>query len=223
MKTIKLMAFGLLAALALLTSSCNEKGNPEYTMFMAFVTYEGSTDAGSKFTTRENGDSPLVTFTSTTVLKEEQYPKGTRYIIGYTNESEQRFQSGPISLMAIIPIANGPVHRATKQSIEAIYTDMVQLTLLQRTGKFINIEAVAPVQFQPKQFGLYVDDTTMGNEIPDVYVGFESDNTGGAQRQFYGSFDISSLWDLPTCKGIKIHYHSNGMEKDFIYEKPAEN
>lgn len=210
----------MVAVIAAAVTSCNsDDGNNDFSMFMSFVTLENSTDTGTKFTTNIGENSELVTFTSSVVLKEEQYPKGKRYIIGYSNEKNERYASGPINLYTIITVANGDVARSTPEAIALLQKDPISVTLLQREGNYINIEANAPVTISPKLFGLYVDENTMNNEYPDVYVGFQTDNTGGVDRQFYGSFSIKSLWESPTCKGIKVHFRSFGVEKEIELKK----
>ena len=189
--------------------SCNDDDKDDVEMFMAFVTYAESSKDGSVFTTRPNNDLPLVTFTSGIVLDSKKYSTGKRYIIGYTTPSNKRFESGPISLMTIMNVTNGKAEEATLNAIQGMQNNLLEVSMLQREGQYLNIEATAPIQFQPKTFGIYVDDETIGNARPDIYIGFETDNTGGAYRTFFGSFDLSPIWDLPSCEGVRIHFHSN--------------
>lgn len=221
MSKIKALAIAAGLALSSVFISCNDSNDDSVDMFMSFVTYTESTETGSIFTTRQNLDSPLITYTSSIVLKADQYPVGKRYIIGFTNEENKRFVSGPINLAAVMNVINGKIETATPEAIAKLSAGSYHLSLLQREGTYINIEAAAPMQYAPKTFGLYMDENTADNEIPEVYVGYEPDNTGGYERQFYASIDISSVWNKPTCKGIRFHFKNNGMDSEYTFEKNA--
>lgn len=217
--------FASLACLltAAVLGSCTKfKEEPTNAMMMAFATYEGSTDFGSSFTTSAGNDSPLVTLTSTAVLKDDKYTKGDRYIIGYTNATGERYVSGPITLQMVMPIFNGKAERATAEAIEALTGDPIDVTLLERQGTWLNVEANGPIQAKPQTFGIYYDEATADAEYPDVYIGFRTDNTGGVQRQFYGSFSIAELWGKETSKGIRVICHSNGMVRRIVFTKSAQ-
>lgn len=222
MKKLNQLALALFAVvLGLGAASCNDNKTDYQEMFMAFVTYTSSSDNGSVFTTRPNLDETPVTFTSTVVLAEKDYPLGQRYIIGYTNQSGERFQSGPINLMSIMKIINGKVEKATPEAIKDLTSTDVTMDLIQREGTYINFQATGPIQIQPKKFGLYVDENTITDKVPQVYVGFETDNTGGTMRTFFASIDIADIWNLPTCEGINIHFKVNGVDKELLFERKA--
>lgn len=221
MKKLNQLVLGLLAfVFCFSTASCNSDDNSDSsTTFMAFVTYAASNPEGSVFTCRENLDNPLVTFTSTISLKADTYTIGKRYIIAYSNQSNIRYQSGAIDLMAIMEVFNGKVETADVKAVADLTSTPIDVTLLQREGTYINIEATAPIQKDAKQFGLYVIDETKDDEIPQVYVGFQSDNTGGYNRTFYGSISIAELWNKPGCKGINVHFQNNGIKKEIYFER----
>ncbi len=221
MKKLNQLVLGLLAfVFCFSTASCNSDDNDNTALtFMAFVTYSASTPEGSVFTCRENLDEPLVTFTSPIVLDSKNYSTGKRYIIGYSNQSGIRYQSGAINLHAIMEVFNGKVETADVKAVADLTSTPIDVTLLQREGTYINIEATAPIQKDAKQFGLYVIDETKDDEIPQVYVGFQSDNTGGYYRTFYGSISIAELWNKPGCKGINVHFQNNGIKKEFYFER----
>ncbi len=220
MKKLNQLALGLLAVIfGFGAMSCNDDKVDSQDMFMAFVTYTSSSDDGSVFTTRENLDQALVTFTSTAVLSEKDYPLGQRYIIGYTNQSGNRYQSGPINLMTVMKIINGKIETATSDAIAKLTETDLNIELLQREGTYLNIQATGPIQIQPKKFGLYVDESTVNDKIPQVYVGFETDNTGGYQRTFFASIDIAQLWNKAGCEGLNIHFQVNGVKKEILFQR----
>lgn len=221
MKKLNQLVLGLLAIVfCFSTASCNsDNNNDSSTTFMAFVTYAASNPEGSVFTCRENLDSPLVTFTSTISLKADTYTIGKRYIIAYSNLSNIRYQNGAIDLMAIMQIVNNEVEEADYKTIAELTATDMNVTLLQREGTYINIEATGYVASEPKKFNLYVNEATIDDEIPQVYIGLESDNSSIYQRTFYGSIDIAELWNRPGCKGINVHYKANGVNKEYTFER----
>lgn len=223
MKKINLSVLLAAVLAAVLTSACSSKGPDVSETFMAFATLENTTDKGCTFTTQEGPNTPEVTFTSPVELQNDRYPVGNRYIIGYLNESNERFQSGPITLVMVMDIANGKIESATPEAIKNITEDPLNPTMITRTGKWLNVEAIAPIQISPTQFGLYVDRDTEDNEIPDVYIGFVTDNTGSPTRQFYGSFSLEPLWSKESCRGIRLHIKLNGKPETIDYMKPAES
>ncbi len=98
-------------------------------------------------------------------------------------------------------------------------TDPINVSMIERSGKYINVEASAPVMLQPRNFGLYVDEATAGNEYPEVYLIFKSDNNGAPDKTFYGSFDLTPVWSQSTCKGITLHFQTYSGVQTVIYSK----
>lgn len=223
MKKLNQLVLGLLAfVFCFSTASCSSDDNSNDPItFMAFVTYASGTPEGSVFTCRENLDSPLVTFTSTISLKADTYTIGKRYIIAYSNQSNIRYQNGAIDLMAIMQIVNNTVEETDYKTIAELTATDINVSLLQREGTYINIEATGFIANEPKKFNLYVNEETIDDEIPQVYIGLESNNSSIYQRTFYGSIDIAELWNRPGCKGITIHYKANGINKEFTFERES--
>lgn len=222
MKTIHYLAAIALAAAAMLgLGSCNSSDSPQYvSSMMAFVTFEGSTENGSTFTTREKDDSPLVTYTSSLVLKEEDYPKGTRYILGFTNAEEKPWISGPINIIAIMNVTNGKIEKATEQVLKDLTREECNVVMIQRAGVYVNVQASAAMTYAPRDFGLYADPASLENAIPDVYLGFRSDNTGAMMREIFGSFSIASIWNDAKYTGLRLHFTTVDGTQELLLEKP---
>ncbi|MGM9859463.1 MAG: hypothetical protein ACI31C_01785 [Muribaculaceae bacterium] len=198
-------------------TACNDDDEPQ-TSFLIFATYSEATSAGSVFTAQRNLDSPLVTYTTSVVLDGEHYKVGNRYIINFTNATNSCYESGPITLLYIVDVCNGSITEASSEEIADVSVDPLEFLMIQREGHYINVQAVAYVNIQPTLFNMYVDRATINNEVPDVYFGFKSDVIS-SQKQLFGSFDIASVWDLPTCKGICIHYKANNENKTLTFSK----
>ena len=204
-------------------SSCNSDSDDGgyITAMLSFATLTVNNDMGCTFTTQEKDDSELVTFTSTTSLNKNEYTIGNRYLIAYNNESGERYKSGPISLHTIYGISNGKAEDRDKSVINNLATNMLRASMVYREGIYINVEATAPyMSGYVKVFNIYVDDATTGNDYPDAYLVYEPYNINTNEYTFCGSFDISPVWNLPTCKGLHLHYYDrNGDAKTDIFVK----
>ena len=74
-----------------------------------------------------------------------------------------------------------------------------------------------------------LDEKTLDNEYPQAYIIYLPDSDlNGTMKTGYASWDISSVWALGTCKGLKISWvDENGSQtrtfnKDQQQVKPAE-
>lgn len=214
MKFIKsILAAAMLLPILTLTS-CNDSGNDDpLIIYNAFVTYEGSDGNTATFTTQEKDDSDIITFTAT--VNASGLTKGKRYVISYTTPDGSRFKSGPIELYQVLTPYQEPYKEATLDEIKELNNNPVNSTP-GRTGMYINVPVLS--EFPPKTFGLYVDKATLSNEMPDVYVVFQSDVEKPRPAGTYlGSFDISKLFE--NHAGIRLHYRQDNTDKATEFRK----
>ncbi len=219
-KTINQFFAFVALALATLTSCNSSSGdNPSVESFLTFATLTASNEMGSTFTAQEDGDSPVVTFTSTVELNTKVYTLGERYIINYSNDSKERFKSGPIDLYGVYGIGNGKAEVKSQDDIARLQRDPIDVTSAARTGKYINLVCNAAINSKARNINLYFDETTADDEYPVAYVGFESDNAASSPKTFYASIDVSTVWNKQSCKGITLKFENNGMVKNVKFEK----
>ena len=86
----KIIRFLFPALFVAILASCSDKPKNDYypeDMMVDIATYVSSSDNGSVFTLRKDGDSPLVTLTSTRVINENMFKPNTRVLIQYVPES----------------------------------------------------------------------------------------------------------------------------------------
>lgn len=214
MKSISKLLMMVPVLMAAMLCSCNDDNDTPIPSgaFTVFATLERLDNTGATFTTQELDDSELVTYVTTQELDSKIYTVGKRYVIVFSNQSGKRFQSGEITLYMAYSVFNGKAESHTAADCEAAFKDPVNLSMIYRTGKWLNVEATAPVGVQPKVFTVYVDQATINNEVPEVYVAFKTDNINGPERTFFGSFDLSPVWNLSTCHGLRVHYFTKGVE-----------
>lgn len=187
-----------------------------------FATYVESNTAGSVFTLRKNGDSDLITLTAAGVMvNNEQVKPGNRVIIQYIpSGGQQPYQSGPISLYSITKIINGGVGSESLETIRSWSSDPVKMMTLNRSGQYLDVWAEATFDDSIIRFSLTVDESTVDDSCPQLYLVFESDEkTVVRTHQIYASFDLSSVWDLPTCEGININYRTQSGQSSVAFQK----
>jgi len=218
-KISKFIAAALLLPLFALTSCNNDNDTPQPDIFSVFATLTAANDNGCSFTAQEKEDSEPTTFTSSRKLDPESVTVGNRYIITYSNGTDKPFKSGSVTLYAIQNVANGKVQEATAAEIDKLTADPITVLSVGRTGTFINIQAQAPIAQTAKVFNLYVDKASLDTESAQIYIGFQSDYNGIEEKQFFGSFDIASVWNDPDIKQVVLHYRTNGAQTTAVYAK----
>ena len=75
----------------------------------------------------------------------------------------------------------------------------------------------------PKEFDLICDQSTIADAEPVLYLIYKSDSNSidGAYKVTYGSWDISQIWSLSTCKSIRVKYATTEGTKSVSLIKDA--
>lgn len=220
MKKINYLLLMLAVILGFGLTACNDddNNNNNGSSYTAFVTLAVCNDNGATFTTTLGDDTKPVAYTTNMRLTGERYKVGQRYIIQFTIDTPVAM-GGAINLLNVYDIFNGDVKSASAAEIKELTTDPIDINMVQRDGDFLNIQATAYAGRDPKTFALYVDEATIDNEMPDVYVGYQIKNGASNAYVLYGSFGISSLWSKPGCKGLNFHYRQNDEDQILKIEK----
>ncbi len=215
--------FGLLASLFILpaVSSCSSNDDgPSTNYYQAFVTYQSKVGDRFTFIYQSINDAPerllwddINLGGAQTVLK-----PGMRVYLTFEPKG------------AVVPGANGAFDydgEIEVASIARVYQDTVaevtdvptQLSepysgrSIFRTGKFINLIAVAPLvnSFDNRSYEITVDASTVGSEYPEMYIttSLAAGTTTSYDTNNFCSFYIAPVWDRLTCKGVKVHYDTD--------------
>lgn len=203
--------------IGVMSTSCNSDDNNNMLpsdMCVDFATFVKTSDKGSVFTLRKSGDSELVTLTAAVKIDSEKLKPETRVIIHYTPSGGQKpYESGPINLYGITEIQNGTPESESLETIKSWPSEKFKMMSITRSGEYLDVWAELSFSSKPTRFTLAVDEATINDEYPELYLVFTSDNQIGRIRQYYASFKLSSVWDLSTCKGVKVNYDGvNGSE-----------
>lgn len=220
----KISAILLAIIIGIGASSCNSDSNNGYIpddLCADFVTFVSSNDKGSVFTFQKSGDSELITLVADVKIDTEQIKPGSRVIIQYLPSGGQKpYESGAINLYGISRIFNAGIEEETLATIESWGHNALKVYTIARSGKYLDFWAEGAYVNSPSRFGLYVDNATLENEYPELYLVYVSDNDLGRNRQIYASFDLAKVWDLDTSKGAKVTYYSTNGTETLTLHKP---
>ncbi len=209
------------AAIGLFAVSCNDdKSNdlPEGTLY-DIVTLVSNNDNGTVFEFQKEGDSPMITLTSTRRVDSEIFKTGDRMLIAYLPLASS-YASGPIELEATGQVINGDIIEGKASDWNSFRTYDQYLTFISRSGQYINVRSELYVRSAPKTYSLVVDEATLDQEYPTAYIIFIPDNEMDATLHTgYASWDISKVWNLPTVKGLKIRLSNTNGDNEFTFKK----
>lgn len=199
-------------AAALSSCSDDDKGSAEANMGVYdFVTLATLDASGSTFTLRKSGDSELITYESSyTFPNDTLLEVGDRLIIKYLRADGQPYTSGQITLQGYRYLDNYP-QKILKDSYKDLATtesEPIKVTSLTRTGVYLNLQAQLSCQITstPYLFCLITHEEDADAALPQVRIVYEASQPGENYMTSYASWDISALWDRPTCQGLEVIY-----------------
>ena len=210
---MKFKFLAMLAAifsLAVLTSSCNDNDNgPENYVYYDIVTFVSQNDNGSTYTFHTDPNSSLITYTSTQKLDEKVVKPGSRVMIAYTlPDGRQSYTSGAITLLALQEVQNGKLLEGTAEQYGQWMSAGIQPKGFWVAGNYLNMQFQAMVRNDIKTLDLVVDETTLGNKMPDVYLIYKPDDETAPWKDIVASYDISAIWANMQYDGFTLHVNS---------------
>lgn len=225
---ITFFSIACIIVIGLLSTSCNSDDNsgggiPD-NLCADFVTFVNTNDNGSVFTFQKSGDSELITLTAPVKVDVNKIKPDSRVIIQYIpSGGQQPYQSGPINLYGITRIVNGGVDKEELSTITTWEQNNIKIMTIGRSGKYLDVWAEAAFGSNPKRFVLAADEATLEDEYPQLYLVFVADDEFARIRPLYASFDLSSVWDLSTSKGVKINYNTASGPETLTLQKADAN
>ena len=217
-----LVALILIFTASIVVTSCNSNNNdyPETEFAYAIVTFESTNDNGSVFTCIEEGDGPLVTFTSIQKVDTEVIPVGTRILIVYTALNGNPSVSGQITVYGYQYVLNAELTEATAESTNSFSSMAQEVASIWRSGEWINVQTQCTYNKEPETYQLVVDESTLDDAYPVAYLIYQNRDLGNATtKPFYATFNISSLWNSETVKGLTVNYVNQSGKKTVTFKK----
>lgn len=202
---------------AALFPACSDDGPYNDNAELAdIVTYSGNTQSGAVFTFQRQDDSPEITLTASGKhVDENSFNAGSRVLISYYAANGEPYTSGAITLTGIAAINNDTLRSGDAEKLTGWDADAIYLNSIWRSGKYINIYFRADQSDEKRRFSLMLDETTRGDEIPQLYLVHDMlGQPDNFTRRAYASFDISRIWNDDSCKGVDIHINDSNLKKD---------
>lgn len=214
MKNFKLMAIVALIAMSLGLTACNSGGDDDNKMYYSnVVTYEGSAGGMITFSFQEMNDSQPITFRAQGSMPADVLI-GQRVYVSFTTPSTGLTEGMVVSLTQCASIPN--VKASLTDPVPSNWQDIssIYLQTMFRSGKWINMAALVPYNLEARINPKFViDPATVNNDYPEAYMYFENLGTGAStgsvnSATLIATYDISEVWNLSTCLGLKIHINN---------------
>ncbi len=212
-------------------TACNSDSDEPTHTIPADASYDFATltARGSSTTTfqlRKSDDSPLITYMANTAMGNiKDVEVGDRMIICYKPTGHQVYTDGMITLYGVVFLTSTDqtLLTGTAADYNDFYSIPLTMQVLNRTGNYINVQALASVMRaeKPEKFVLVADQASLSSKNPDLHVVYitPDGNDGPNQLAAYGSFDISSVWNNPDYDGVTVHYQSLGGPRSVNFSK----
>ena len=208
----------MLAFVAAGVTGCGHDGvdGPVEMDFTEIVTFEGNRDGRAVFTFCKVDDSPLITLTSSSPLVTDDEP-GTRMLVNYTMPGNQPYTSGEITLRGWARITQSPVMTDNPDALKFWDLDPLWLYSVWRSGYYINLRVRLTYTAEPRVFGLVLDPATADSEYPTLYLAhIISTDVDYHDRDYYASFDISSVCSRSGVKGVRIYVNDTNIGRQIF-------
>lgn len=199
-------------------AGCSNDGQPPAMDFQFnMVTYSGMSD-GAIFSYQAYEDSPEIILRAPEV-KNVNMRIGQRTMMNYVVTKEETPNVQDISIKGVANVLFDSLRVASIENINKFPNNPMQLKSIWRTGDFINLNCMLQYTGRARQFLMIMDKDTWHKKVVEAYV---IDNVMGAETYFfrkaYGSFFVGNVWNLPTCKVLRIHLKADnypGQYYDF--------
>ncbi len=202
----------LLACCSMALSSCNSENDDPGTgtarMFIDIVTYEAGSEQGASFTFRQNGDSQLITLTTSQRL-DAGFKVGSRVVIQYSPESGRQYQSGPVTLFQVLHAAGDgeEIPAKTAEQTSNWRSNPIKIQSISRSGTYLDFTFIGSMGNRNINPTACVDAATVDSDYPVVHIIFGPDDSfTDKEYLFFGSYSMAELWNKPTCKGIMVYF-----------------
>lgn len=222
----KIFQFLALVAIAVGLSACNDSNNdgPVIETYQQFATLQSVSDNGSTFGVWNSATSGMRVLTSSEKIPASVCEPGQRLIILYQLMSGTSPEgSGSIALLAVMPVINGTVTEKTAAETGQWASNSVQEFSYQLTGNYLDLHFLAQMASEPKDCQLYVDQTTLADAYPVVYLIYEADNIATSTwKNVYASFDVSPILKDYVHKGFILKCANETGPKSFTVQRDGQ-
>lgn len=197
------------AVIALVVSAMTSCGDDEYYEYgnssFDMVTYAGNGTAGDSYINYPVNDiAPVTLIDAATNASSAGLKSGTRLLLNYAVNSRNSDGSLNITAKSYTKAITDTLRYVPGTT--PIPMDSVSLNSIWRTGRYINIYCRVKYTETARVMALVADYRTIRNDTVHCYLMHNMmDATAYFWRRCYASYDISSVWNLQSCKTVRIH------------------
>lgn len=197
------------AVIALVVSAMTSCGDDEYYKYgnssFDMVTYAGNGTAGDSYINYPVNDiAPVTLIDAATNASSAGLKSGTRLLLNYAVNSRNSDGSLNITAKSYTKAITDTLRYVPGTT--PIPMDSVSLNSIWRTGRYINIYCRVKYTETARVMALVADYRTIRNDTVHCYLMHNMmDATAYFWRRCYASYDISSVWNLQSCKTVRIH------------------
>lgn len=197
------------AVIALVVSAMTSCGDDEYYEYgnssFDMVTYAGNGTAGDSYINYPVNDiAPVTLIDAATNASSAGLKSGTRLLLNYVVNSRNSDGSLNITAKSYTKAITDTLRYVPGTT--PIPMDSVSLNSIWRTGRYINIYCRVKYTETARVMALVADYRTIRNDTVHCYLMHNMmDATVYFWRRCYASYDISSVWNLQSCKTVRIH------------------
>lgn len=204
------------AATAMLTTGCREEGpeQVEATLY-DIVCLSEVTKQYTRFTLTKPGNDDVITYSINGALDTTHVKIGERLMLAYRTNNQAPYTSGFITPIGYSLITNDTITAGYIDDITDWNRDPVYLTSVWLSQHYLNLRARLPYDTRPRLLTVMIDSLTIDNDYPDCYLIHRLDEPVNTfDRSYYMSFDVSTLFELPDCRGFNLILNNSNMPID---------
>lgn len=212
------------ASLFILLMSCisvacmNNEDSPELDDsticdIVTFIGNPGSNNNRSVFQFQKEGDSRVTTLrANNTSLDTTAYKINSRMLLYYIPESGMYNIDDDITVKSVSTVFNDSIRTGDVNKLPDWNYNPIYVNAIWRSGTYLNISCGLTYSFEPSAFMLMIDNTTVNNPMPDVYLTYKRGNDKESVfKAFYASIDIANLWNRTSCNGFTLHVNDSNF------------
>lgn len=212
----------------LILSSCmNDDSNApalDDSAMCDIVTFVGNPESNnyrSVFQFQKEGDSRTTTLRAkNTAINPSEHKVNSRLLLYYIPESGMHNVDDNVTVTNIYYVFNDSVHSGDVSKLPDWNSNPIFVYAIWRSGTYLNVQCGLTYAYEPSAFMLMVDETTINNEMPDLYLSYRKGNDRESNfKNFYASIDIAKIWNSSNCKGFTIHVNDSNIGNNKIVFK----
>lgn len=195
-------------ALAAVATACGD--DDEYYQYGDFrydmVTYAGANDDGmSVFSYQQRDDAGEITLITDSKLS-LSYSAGQRMLLNYIPVTDVADGQQTVTAKGYTVAITDSLRYTSHANVVDMAMDSIKLKSIWRTGTYLNMWCQLKYTTQSRYMSLIMDYSTWQDDTVHCYLYHDMlGETTYFWRQAYLSFYIGSLWELESCKTMRIH------------------